>query len=77
MRAGASSPIATTMAVCREPRSTVRAGEVSIMVVYKVDRLTRSITDFAKLVELFDQSGVSFVTKCLIPDLDLCIGRYL
>src|SRR5262249_6273543 len=55
----------------------VRAGEVGIVVVYKVDRLTRSITDFAKLVELFDQYGVSFVPKCLIPDLDLCIGRYL
>ena len=32
------------------------------MVVYKVDRLTRSLADFAKLVELFDQHGVSFVS---------------
>jgi site-specific DNA recombinase len=40
----------------------VRAGEVGIVVVYKVDRLTRSLTDFAKLVELFDQHGVSFVS---------------
>ena len=32
------------------------------MVVYKVDRLTRSLADFAKLVELFDQDGVSFVS---------------
>ena len=32
------------------------------MVVYKVDRLTRSLADFAKLVELFDQIGVSFVS---------------
>jgi site-specific DNA recombinase len=31
-------------------------------VVYKVDRLTRSLADFAKLVELFDQYGVSFVS---------------
>jgi Resolvase, N terminal domain len=30
--------------------------------VYKVDRLTRSLADFAKLVELFDQQGVSFVS---------------
>ena len=32
------------------------------MVVYKVDRLTRSLADFAKLVELFDAHGVSFVS---------------
>src|SRR5260370_35738468 len=33
----------------------VRAGRINIVVVYKVDRLTRSLADFAKLVELFDQ----------------------
>src|SRR5262245_47802629 len=32
----------------------VRAGKITIVVVYKVDRLTRSLTDFAKLVELFE-----------------------
>jgi DNA invertase Pin-like site-specific DNA recombinase len=40
----------------------VRAGKITIVVVYKVDRLTRSLTDFAKLVELFDEHGVSFVS---------------
>src|SRR4030088_600418 len=40
----------------------LRAGKVDIIVVYKVDRLTRSLADFAKLVELFDQHGVSFVS---------------
>ena len=35
----------------------VRAGKVDVIVVYKVDRLTRSLADFAKLVELFDQLG--------------------
>jgi site-specific DNA recombinase len=40
----------------------VRAGKVDIILVYKVDRLTRSLADFAKLVELFDQHGVSFVS---------------
>jgi site-specific DNA recombinase len=40
----------------------VRAGKVGIVVVYKVDRLTRSLTDFARLVELFDQYSVSFVS---------------
>ena len=38
----------------------VRAGNINTVVVYKVDRLTRSLADFAKLVELFDQHGVSF-----------------
>ena len=33
----------------------VRAGKIDVIVVYKVDRLTRSLADFAKLVELFDQ----------------------
>src|SRR4030081_1397879 len=40
----------------------VRAGKITVVVVYKVDRLTRSLTDFAKLVELFDEHGVSFVS---------------
>jgi site-specific DNA recombinase len=40
----------------------VRAGKVDIILVYKVDRLTRSLADFAKLIELFDQHGVSFVS---------------
>src|SRR5580693_7973776 len=33
----------------------IRSGKVDVIVVYKVDRLTRSLADFAKLVELFDQ----------------------
>jgi site-specific DNA recombinase len=42
--------------------SDIRAGRIDIVVVYKVDRLTRSLADFAKLVELFDQHSVSFVS---------------
>lgn len=40
----------------------VRANKVDIIVVYKVDRLTRSLADFAKLVEHFDAHSVSFVS---------------
>jgi site-specific DNA recombinase len=40
----------------------VRAGKIDIVVVYKVDRLTRSLSDFAKIVEVFDQRQVSFVS---------------
>jgi DNA invertase Pin-like site-specific DNA recombinase len=40
----------------------VRGGKIDVIVVYKLDRLTRSLADFAKLVELFDQHSVSFVS---------------
>jgi len=40
----------------------IRSGKLDVIVVYKVDRLTRSLADFAKLVELFDAHGVSFVS---------------
>jgi site-specific DNA recombinase len=40
----------------------LRAGRVDIVVVYKVNRLTRSLADFARLVEIFDAQGVSFVS---------------
>jgi DNA invertase Pin-like site-specific DNA recombinase len=40
----------------------IRAGRIDIVVVYKVDRLTRSLADFARLVEIFDKEGVSFVS---------------
>src|SRR5215813_1217065 len=40
----------------------VRAGRIDIVVVYKVDRLTRSLADFARLVEIFDGQSVSFVS---------------
>jgi site-specific DNA recombinase len=40
----------------------IRARKIDIIVVYKVDRLTRSLADFAKLVELFDAHAVSFVS---------------
>jgi DNA invertase Pin-like site-specific DNA recombinase len=42
--------------------SAIRERKVDVVVVYKIDRLTRSLADFAKLVELFDAHGVSFVS---------------
>ena len=39
----------------------IRGGSIDVVVVYKVDRLTRSLADFARMVELFDAQGVSFV----------------
>ena len=40
----------------------IRAGQVDVVVVYKIDRLTRSLFDFAKIVEAFDARGISFVS---------------
>src|SRR5260370_2837970 len=40
----------------------IRAGKVQTVVVYKVDRLTRSLNDFAQLIELFEARGVTFVS---------------
>ena len=53
----------------------VRSGKIDIIVVYKVDRLTRSLADFAKLVELFDQHGVSFVSVTQQFNTTTSMGR--
>jgi len=41
--------------------TSIRNGLIDVVVVYKVDRLTRARVDFARIVELFDARGVSFV----------------
>src|SRR5260370_23184540 len=46
-----------------------------VIVVYKVDRLTRSLADFAKLVELFDQHNVSFVSVTQQFNTTTSMGR--
>jgi site-specific DNA recombinase len=58
----------------------VRAGKVDVIVVYKVDRLTRSLADFAKLVELFDAYlfdayNVSFVSVTQQFNTTTSMGR--
>jgi site-specific DNA recombinase len=53
----------------------VRARAIDIVVVYKVDRLTRSLADFAKLVELFDAHGVSFVSVTQSFNTTSSMGR--
>jgi hypothetical protein len=55
----------------------VKARKVDIIVVYKVDRLTRSLADFAKLVELFDAHGVSFVSVTQQFNTTTSMGRLL
>jgi site-specific DNA recombinase len=53
----------------------IREGLVDTVVVYKVDRLTRSLTDFARMVELFDAKGVSFVAVTQQFNTTTSMGR--
>jgi site-specific DNA recombinase len=53
----------------------VRAGKIDIVLVYKVDRLTRSLADFAKLIELFGAHGVSFVSVTQSFNTSSSMGR--
>lgn len=53
----------------------IRARKVHIIVVYKIDRLTRSLMDFAKLVEVFDAHGVTFVSVTQSFNTTTSMGR--
>ena len=53
----------------------VGAGQIDTVVVYKVDRLTRSLGDFAKIVEVFDAAGVSFVSVTQSFNTTSSMGR--
>jgi site-specific DNA recombinase len=53
----------------------IRSRKLDVIVVYKVDRLTRSLADFAKLVELFDAHGVSFVSVTQQFNTTTSMGR--
>jgi site-specific DNA recombinase len=53
----------------------VRARRIDVIVVYKVDRLTRSLADFAKLVELFDANAVSFISVTQAFNTTTSMGR--
>ena len=53
----------------------IKAGLIDVIVVYKVDRLTRSLTDFAKLVDVFDEHEVSFVSVTQAFNTTTSMGR--
>ena len=53
----------------------VQARRIDVIVVYKVDRLTRSLADFAKLVELFDAHAVSFISVTQAFNTTTSMGR--
>jgi len=53
----------------------IGAGRIDIVVVYKVDRLTRSLSDFARIVDIFDANGVSFVSVTQQFNTTTSMGR--
>lgn len=55
--------------------SDIKTGKVQIVVVYKVDRLTRSLADFAKIVDIFDGHGASFVSVTQRLNTTTSMGR--
>ncbi len=55
----------------------IEAGKVDIVVVYKIDRLTRSLADFSKMVEVFERAGVSFVSVTQQFNTTTSMGRLM
>lgn len=53
----------------------VKAKKIDVVVVYKVDRLTRALSDFAKIVDIFDAQGVSFVSITQSFNTTTSMGR--
>ena len=55
----------------------IEEGRVDVVVVYKIDRLTRSLTDFARIVEIFEKSNVSFVSVTQSFNTTSSMGRLM
>jgi site-specific DNA recombinase len=53
----------------------IKAGRIDIVIVYKVDRLTRSLADFAKIMEVLDAAGASFVSVTQSFNTTTSMGR--
>lgn len=53
----------------------VKAGLIDVIIVYKIDRLTRSLTDFAKIVDVLDGAGASFVSITQSFNTTTSMGR--
>src|ERR1700754_1042316 len=53
----------------------IEAGRVDVVVVYKIDRLSRALMDFTRLVEVFDRHGVTFVSVTQSFNTTTSMGR--
>ena len=84
-KAGCWCPTAMTMAASPAPRWSgpalkrllrdVEAGLIDVVVVYKIDRLSRSLTDFSRLVEVFEANSVTFVSVTQSFNTTTSMGR--
>ncbi|NDE94204.1 MAG: recombinase family protein, partial [Betaproteobacteria bacterium] len=61
----------------RRLMTDIEDGRVDIVVVYKIDRLTRSLADFSKMVEVFERAGVSFVSVTQQFNTTTSMGRLM
>jgi DNA invertase Pin-like site-specific DNA recombinase len=59
----------------RELLAAVEQGQVDVIVVYKIDRLTRSLADFARIVDVLDRTGASFVSVTQAFNTTTSMGR--
>jgi site-specific DNA recombinase len=57
--------------------ANIEAGKIDIVVVYKIDRLTRSLADFSKMVDVFERYGVSFVSVTQQFNTTTSMGRLM
>jgi site-specific DNA recombinase len=59
----------------RRMMADIEAGKIDVVVIYKIDRLTRSLADFSKMVEVFERYGVSFVSVTQQFNTTTSMGR--
>ena len=55
----------------------IEAGRIDVVVIYKIDRLTRSLSDFSRMVEVFERQGVSFVSVTQQFNTTTSMGRLM
>jgi site-specific DNA recombinase len=61
----------------RRMMADIEAGKIDVVVIYKIDRLTRSLADFSKMVEVFERYGVSFVSVTQQFNTTTSMGRLM
>ena len=61
----------------RRLMTDIETGKIDVVVIYKIDRLTRSLADFSKMVEVFERHGVSFVSVTQQFNTTTSMGRLM
>ena len=61
----------------RRMMADIEAGKIDVVVIYKIDRLTRSLSDFSRMVEVFERHGVSFVSVTQQFNTTTSMGRLM